>query len=165
MKLAFSVSALVVFGGLLSCAIGPLQLYEGPALPDSQTALIVAPRGSNDRLAANVRILSIDNARGDPVRVTSRSVRVIPRGVCVDARATSSTLDSMVSELCFNAYQGNRYEVRASVSGVSGGAQPAVADVVNNMPDLRRAQSGPFKISRLYIVDTSTQQIVASTIP
>ena len=135
---AYSVSALVLSAGLVSCASGPLQLYDGPALPDSQTALIVAPRASSDRLAASIRILSVDNIRGDPVEVSSRSVRIIPRGVCVDARATSSTQDSMQSELCFNAYGGYRYEVRASVAGVAGGGQTAVADMMEDMPDRRR---------------------------
>ncbi|MGI9257230.1 MAG: hypothetical protein ACR2QQ_00205 [Gammaproteobacteria bacterium] len=165
MRFSSFVAASILFAGMSSCASGPLQLYDGPPLPDSQTALIAAPRSPNDRLAANIRILSIDDVRGNPVRVTSRSVRVIPRGVCVEARATSSTQDSMESELCFNAYGGNRYELRASVVGASTGIQTAVTDIIDDLPDLRSAQSGPFRISRLYIVDVATLQIVASANP
>ena len=147
-----------------SCATGSLQVYEGPPLPDNQTALIAAPRAPNDRTAANIRILSADNARGEAVRVTSRSIRVVPRGVCIQARARTSTLDTMVSELCFNAYAGIRYEVRASVSGASSGGATAVPDV-NASPGLQNAQSGPFFISRLFVMDMSTGLIVASASP
>ena len=149
---------------LTSCANGTLQIYAGPALPDNQTALIVAPRAPSDRTAANVRILSADDARGNPVEVTSRSIRVVPRGVCIEARATSSTQDSLVSELCFNAYAGNSYEVRASVTGASRGTTTATPDI-NDAPDLQNAQTGPFRISRLFVVDRGTGAIVAVSNP
>lgn len=149
---------------LASCASGSLQLYPGPALSDSETALISAPRRSNDRTAARIRILSADDARGEPVPVTRRSIRVKPRGVCIEARATTSTMDSMVSELCFNAFAGNHYEVRASVSGSSSGRPTAVPDIFA-LPDLQNPQSGPFFISRLFVIDSATTAIVASASP
>ena len=164
MRLTLSVAAIIFCLALASCATGPLQVYDGLALPDSQTALISAPRAANDRTAANIRILSADDARGDPVQVMSRSIRVVPRGVCIEARATTSTQNSMVSELCFNAYAGSRYEVRATVSGISSGT-PAAATDIGGLPDLQNAQSGPFTVSRLFVIDTSTRRIVASTSP
>jgi hypothetical protein len=165
MRLTHSVAAIMFCLALASCATGPLQVYDGLALPDSQTALISAPRAANDRTAANIRILSADDARGEPVRVMSRSIRVVPRGVCIEARATTSTQDSMVSELCFNVYAGSRYEVRALVSGASSGASTAMADIIDGAADLQNAQSGPFTVSRLFVIDTSTRRIVASTSP
>ncbi len=165
MRLTRSVAVLMFCLALASCASGPLQMYEGSALPDSQTALISAPRAPNDRTAANIRILSADDSRGEAIRVTSRSIRVVPRGVCIEVRATSSTQDSMVSELCFNAYAGSRYEVRASVAGVLSSAPTAVADIIDDLPDLQNAQSGPFSISRLFVMDMSTRRIVASASP
>jgi hypothetical protein len=164
MRLRFSAVAAIFSLTLTSCASGALQIYAGPALPDSQTALILAPRAPSDRTAANIRILSADDARGNPVEVTSRSIRVVPRGVCIEARATSSTQDSMVSELCFNAYAGSSYEVRASVSGASRGTTTATADI-NTVPDLPNAQTGPFRVSRLFVTDASTGTIVASSSP
>ena len=164
MKSTLSITAMVFCLALSSCAITPLQVYEGPALPDSQTALIGAPRPPNDRTAARIRILSADNARGASVQVTGRSIRVRPRGVCIEARATTSTLDSMESELCFNAYAGNRYEVRASVTGASAGMPTAVPDM-QEMPELEGAQSGPFFISRMFVIDMTTREIVASSSP
>jgi hypothetical protein len=164
MRLTHFTVAVIFSLTLTSCASGALQIYAGPALPDSQTALILAPRAPSDRTAANIRILSADDARGNPVQVTSRSIRVIPRGVCIEARATSSTQDSMVSELCFNAYAGNSYQVRASVLGASRGTTTATPDI-NSLPDLPNAQTGPFRISRLFVVDRDTGMIVASTSP
>jgi len=164
MRLTISIAGLVVCLALASCASTPLQVYEGPPLLDSQTALISAPRPPNDRTAARVRILSADDARGESVQVTSRSIRVRPRGVCIEARATTSTLDSVESELCFNAYAGNRYEVRASVSGASAGMPTAVPDM-QEMPELEGAQSGPFFISRMFVIDMTTREIVASASP
>jgi len=159
----FSVTAIFSLT-LTSCANGPLQIYAGPPRPDTETALILAPRAPNDRTAANIRILSADDARGNPVQVTSRSIRVVPRGVCIEARATSSTQDSMVSELCFNAYAGSSYQVRASVSGVSSGTPTAVADI-ETVTDLPNAQTGPFRVSRLFVVNRDTGTIVASSSP
>ena len=164
MRLTTCIAALVVCLALASCASAPLQVYEGPPLPDSQTALIGAPRPPNDRTAARIRILSADNARGGSVQVTSRSIRVRPRGVCIEARATTSTLDSMESELCFNAYAGNHYEVRASVTGASTGMPTAVPDM-QEMPELEGAQSGPFFVERMFVIDMTTREIVASTSP
>lgn len=164
MRSTRSIAAVVFCLALASCASTPLQVYEGPPLPDSQTALIGAPRPPNDRTAARVRILSADNARGESVQVTSRSIRVRPRGVCIEARATTSTLDSMESELCFNAYAGNRYEVRALVTGASTGMPTAVPDM-QEMPELEGAQSGPFFVARVFVIDMTTREIVASTSP
>ncbi len=158
-----SVASMMFCLVLAACASGPLQIYQGPARPDSETALISAPRPSNDRLAANVRILSTDDRLGGVVPVTSRSIRVIPRGVCVKARATTSTMDSMSADLCFNAYAGNRYEVRASVSGSTSGV--TAADVLDDTQDLLNSRSGPFTVSRLFVIDMSTRTIVASASP
>ena len=121
MRSTRSVAAVMYCLALASCASGPLQIYEGPALPDSETALISALSSPNDRMAANVRILSADDRLGGVVPVTSRSIRVLPRGVRVEARATTSTMDSMSADLCFNAYAGNRYEARRSLWSHLGG--------------------------------------------
>ncbi len=164
MRSTLSVAAIMVCSALVSCAHEPLQVYAGPALPDGQTALIGAPRAPNDRTAARIRILSADDARGGRVPVTSRSLRVVPRGVCIEARATTSTLDSMESELCFNAYAGSYYEVRAVVSGASYGTPTAVVDI-DELPELQNAHSGPFSISRLFVIDMATREIVASASP
>ncbi len=163
MRLTPSVAAVTYCLALVSCASGPLQIYEGPALPDSETALISALRPPNDRMAANVRILSADDARGEAVPVTSRSIRVRPRGVCVAARATTSTMDSMSADLCFNAFAGNRYEVRAAVSGAFSGV--TAVDVLDDSQILPGSQSGPFTVSRLFVINSSTQRIVASVSP
>lgn len=149
---------------LTSCASQPQQVYAGAERADIQTALIGAPRAPNDRTAARIRILSIDDARGERVPVTNRSLRVLPRGVCIEARATTSTLDSMESELCFNAYAGNRYEVRASVTGASTGMPTAVPNM-QEMPELEGAQSGPFFVARVFVIDMTTREIVASASP
>ncbi len=158
-----SVASMMFCLVLAACASGPLQIYEGPARPDSETALISAPRTPNDRLAANVRILSTDDRLGGVVPVTSRSIRVIPRGVCIVARATTSTMDSMSADLCFNAYAGNRYEVRAAVSGAASGV--TAADVLDDTQELLNSRTGPFTVSRLFVIDTATRTIVASASP
>jgi len=88
MKLILCTVAVIFSLTLTSCASGPVQVYSGPALPDTETALITAPRAPSDRTAANIRILSADDARGNPVQVTSRSIQVVPRGVCIVARAS-----------------------------------------------------------------------------
>ncbi len=163
MRLTRSVAAMMYCLALAACASGPLQIYQGPGLPDSETALISALRSTSDRMAANVRILSADDARGEAVPVTSRSIRVLPRGVCVEARATTSTMDSMSADLCFNAYAGNRYEVRAAVSGATSGA--TAGDVGGDTQGLLGSQSGPFTVSRLFVIDMSTRRIVASASP
>ena len=163
MRSTQSVASMMLCLVLAGCASGPLQIYEGPARPDSETALISAPRPPSDRLAANVRILTADDRLGEAVPVTSRSIRVIPRGVCVEARATTSTMDSMSADLCFNAYAGNRYEVRATVSGATSGV--TAADVLDDTQELFSSQSGPFSVSRLFVIDMSTREIVASARP
>ena len=164
MRSTLSVAATVFCLALASCASEPAQMYAGPALPDSQTALIGAPRAPNDRTAARIRILSVDDARGGRIPVSSRIFRVSPRGVCLEARATTSTLDSMESELCFNAYAGGQYEVRALVSGASTGLSTALPDF-DDLPELENAHSGPFFVSRLFVLDMTTREIVASASP
>ena len=164
MRSTLAVAAAVFCLALASCASEPLQIYSGPALPDGQTALIGAPRAPNDRTAARIRILSVDDARGGSIPVSSRNFRVAPRGVCLVARATTSTLDSMESELCFNAYAGGHYEVRALVSGASTGLPTALPDL-NDLPELDNAHSGPFFVSRLFVLDMTTREIVASASP
>ncbi len=163
MRSTQSVASMMLCLVLAACASGPIQIYEGPARLDSETALISAPGARRDRLAANVRILSADDRLGGVVPVTSRSIRVIPRGVCVEARATTSTMDSMSADLCFNAYAGNRYEVRATVSGATSGV--TAADVLDDTQELFSSQSGPFRVSRLFVIDMSTREIVASASP
>ncbi len=161
-----SVASMMFCLVLAACASGPLQIYEGPALPDSETALIIAPPRSSDRLAANIRILSADDRLGEVVPVTSRSIRVTPRGVCIEARATTSTLDSFSTELCFNAYANIRYEVRAEVTGFSSaGRTVQVGDIFDDTQPVSSAQTGPYNVSRLFVLDMSTRMIVASVRP
>ncbi len=132
-------------------------------MPDTQTALISAQQRSSDRTAATVRIFSIDTARGEVIPVNTRSIRILPRGVCIEARATTSTMDSMSAELCFNAYAGDRYEARAAVSGATSGV--TAGDVGGDTEGLFGSQSGPFTVSRLFVIDVSTRRIVASASP
>lgn len=70
----------------------------------------------------------------------------------------------MESELCFNAYAGSYYEVRASVTGASAGMPTAVPDM-QELPELEGAQSGPFFIARVFVIDMTTRAVVASTSP
>ncbi len=161
MRSTRSVAAMMHCLALASCASRPLQIYQGPGLPDSETALISALSSPSDRMAANVRILSADDPRGEAVRVSSRSIRVLPRGVCVEARATTSTMDSMSADLCFNAYAGNRDEVRAAVSGATSAGVTA-GDARGDTQGLLGSQTEPFTMSRLFVMDMSTRRIVAS---
>ena len=72
-------------------------------------------------------------------------------------------MDSLSADLCFNAYAGNRYEVRASVSGAASGE--TAADVLDDTQELLNSRSGPFTVSRLFVIDMSTGTIVASASP
>jgi hypothetical protein len=148
---------------LASCTVTPLQIYEGPALPDDQTALISVQRQTSDRTAATVRILSVDTPRGEPIFTRTNSVRVLPRATCIEAVARSSTLDRLAAELCFATYAGGHYEVRALTSGspLPPQLQAAGGDIqITTIP-----QSGPYNVSRLFVIDSVTREILAVAEP
>jgi hypothetical protein len=102
---------------LAACVNAPIKAYDGPTLEDAETALIRVQPRSSDRIEAIVRILSFDSARGEVVPIETTSLRVQPRGVCVEASATTSSMDQFVANLCFESKAGRHYEVRALTRG------------------------------------------------
>ncbi len=145
---------LVVTLALMSCAGGPLQGYPGAPRPDSETALVGVERTTQSH-PANVQITSIDAPRSEVIPVTARSVRLLPREVCLGVLATTSTMNREAAELCFDARPGSRYEIRALVAGIERDLEDATA----GLP--RQAERGPFRITRIWIVDVATSQTVA----
>ncbi len=110
--LAVTVTGLV----LASCANVPRQGYEGPPLPDTETAL-VQTRAQHGR--AQITIAAVDDQDYDAFRV-----RVLPGDRCVTIQvsqylAPDSDGVSRLSErtdaiLCFEAIAGRTYEARFS---------------------------------------------------
>ncbi len=149
---------LIVTQALTSCASGPLQGYPGTSRPDSETALIEVERTKQGPLAPNVQITSIDEPRGDVIPVTARSVRLLPGEVCVGALATISTQDQQSAELCFEASAGLIYEIRVLVTGTT-------RDFEDSLGGQRPVQSVPFRITRIWIVDKATLEVVATFTP
>ena len=163
MKIIASITAISAFPVLASCAATPLQGYDGPALPADQTALISVQRPSSDRTAATIRILTYDTARGDVVAVRAGSVRVLPRATCIEAFARSSTLDTLTAELCFDTYAGGLYEAGALISGSP--LPPQLQSAGDDIQISTIPQSGPFNISRLFVIDAVTREILAVAEP
>jgi len=157
-------TALALYGlASIACTTGPIKGYEGPALPDNETALISAQRVSNDRTVARVRIRSYDTVRGEAIAVRADRVRVFPRRTCVEAVATTSTLDSFAAELCFEAVQGRHYEIRALTRGSP--LPPQLVSSGADIPITVNPESGPFTVTMLLVIDASTQEIVAAAEP
>ncbi len=112
--LAVTVTGLV----LASCANVPRQGYEGPPLPDTETAL-VQTRAQQGR--AQITIAAVDDQDYDAFRV-----RVLPGDRCVTIQvsqyqAPDSDGVSRLSErtdaiLCFEAIAGRTYEAGVSDS-------------------------------------------------
>lgn len=147
----------------VACTTRPLKGYEGPLRLDSETALIRVERISNDRTAARVRIRSFDTARGEVIPVRADRIRVLPRRTCIEATATSSTLDRFSAELCFEPVEGGQYEIRALTRG---SPQPnQLATTGGEIPVAINSASGPFQVTMLLIVDSSTLEIVAAAEP
>ena len=141
---------------LVSCASTTLQGYEGPARPDSQTALLSVESQSRNQSSAALRIVSIDTPRGEPIPITARRVRLLARETCIEVRASSSSGAFLLSDLCFEPYAGSRYELRASTSGAA--ALPGIGP-------LDEFEQGPFDVIRVVLIDLSTREIVADTNP
>ncbi|MCZ6498652.1 MAG: hypothetical protein O6765_08005 [Gammaproteobacteria bacterium] len=143
---------------LTSCASRALQGYPGSPRPDSRTALVEVERATRSPLAANLQITSIDAPRGEVIPVTASSVRLLPGEVCVGVLATSSTLGQESAELCFDTFAGSTYEIRVLVEG-------APRDFEDNLGGLRAVQGPPFGITRIWIVNAATREVVASFTP
>ena len=148
---------------LASCATTPSQSYPEPGLPDALTALISVPRHSSDRTAATVRILSVDTPQGEIVRVSTNSLRIVPRSTCIEAFARTSTLDTFSASLCFETYAGQRYEVRALTEGTR--LPPQLRASGENVQMTANTQSGPYNVTRLFVIDAATREIVAVAEP
>ena len=136
---------------LASCASTVLQVYEGPARPDDQTALVTVERPGSNRGDATIQIVSVDTPRGDIIPVTARTVRLLPRETCLGVRARSSSVATVSFELCFEAYAGRLYELRALTQGET---------VPLEIGD-RNVGQGSFGVDRVYVIDISTQETVA----
>lgn len=149
---------LVATFALMSCASRALQGYPGAPRPDSRTALVEVERATRSPLAANLQITSIDAPRGEVIPVTASSVRLLPGEVCVGVLATSSTLGQESAELCFDTFAGSTYEIRVLVEG-------APRDFEDNLGGLRAVQGPPFGITRIWIVNAATREVVASFTP
>ena len=151
-------SAILTGLGLASCASTTLRAYEGPARPDSEIAVIRGERTLQNRLAAQIRIMSIDSPRGDAIPINTRGVSVLPGDVCLGVLATTSTMDQETTELCFDASPGSTYEIRVLVAGID-------QDLVDSEGVIRSAQRGPFRVARIWIVDAGTSRTVAVFTP
>ena len=151
-------SAILTGLALASCASTTLRAYEGPVRPDSEIAVIRGERTLQNRLAAQVRIMSIDSPRGDAIPINTRGVSVLPGDVCLGVLATTSTMDQKTAELCFDASPGVTYEIRVLVAGIE-------QDLVDDAGVRRSAQRGPFRVTRIWIVDAGTSRTVAVFTP
>ena len=144
---------------LAACANAPLQGYDGPVLPDDETALVSVQRNSGDRMAATVRITSFETVLDEPVPVSATSIRLRPGETCLGIRARTSTLHTFSREMCFEAYAGTRYEVHAQVEGSS---SPPQLESETGGVIMSNTQNGPFFVTRVLIYDTATREIVAA---
>ena len=158
-KRAVRLAALLCCLAITSCTTAAFKGYEGAVRPDSDTALIRVQKISNDRTAARIRIRSFDTARGDVVPVRVDRLRVLPRRTCVEAAATSSTLDRYAAELCFEPTEGRNYEIRALTRGSP--QPPQLVSTGYDIPIQVNAESGPFNVTTLFIVDMTTHDVVA----
>ncbi len=68
--------------------------------------------------------------------------------------ATTSTMDQETAELCFYALAGLTYEIRVLVAGVE-------RDLVDDSGTRRPAQRGPFRVTRILMVEVATSEVVA----
>ena len=127
--------------------------------PAAESALIRVERDNQNRLAADIQIMSIDSPRGDLIPVNGiRSVSILPGEVCVGVLATTSTMDQDSVELCVEAQAGEIYEIRAAVRGIA-------RDLDISTGTRRVAERGPFRISRIWMVDAASSAVVALSRP
>ncbi len=145
---------------LTSCASTVLQGYQGPARPDDETALITTRRASTQTVASRVGradIVSID-IPGGILSTSTRSARVLPGERCIGVRARSTSVASTTAELCFWAYSGSVYDIRVLVAGREQELEYADGDQ-------RPVESGPFTVTRIWMVDAATSEVVAVFTP
>ena len=90
--------------------------------------------------------------------MTSGLVSCAGGEVCVQAEATTSTMDHEEALMCFDAYEGREYEIRVLVRGVR-------RDLYDSQDGRRTVERGPFRITRFMIVDASSSETVASREP
>ena len=156
-----SLGVIAISFGLASCASTVLQAYEGSARPDDETALITTRRASTQTLGNRVGradIVSIQLPHGT-LPTNSRSARVLPGETCIGVRARSATVASVTAELCFFAYARSVYEIRVSVSG----RQQELTE--DSGDDQRTVETAPSTVTRIWIEDAATSEVVAVFTP
>lgn len=143
-----------------SCATTVLQGYEGPARPDAETALIYTKRASTQTVGTrlgSVNIVSIRLPHGI-LTTNSRSARVLPGERCIEVQARSSSVSPVTAELCFWAYAGSIYEIRVLVAGMERELEYAEDGWLI-------VESGPSTVTRIWMVDAATSEVVAVFTP
>ena len=156
-QVVLSALAVTVLAG---CASAPFQGYDGPARPDDETALITVRRASTQTVATRVGsadIVSIDLPHGT-LRTNTRSARVLPGERCIEVRARSTAVVPMTAELCFWAYSGSIYEIRVAVAGREQELQYGEGDP-------RPVESIPTTVTRIWMEDAATSEVVAVYTP
>ncbi len=160
MRFVWLIASILASLVLASCASTVLQGYEGPARPNDETALISTRRASTQTLGTylgNANIVSVQSPHGT-LPTNSRSARVLPGETCIGVRAGSSTVASMTAELCFEAYAGSTYEIRV----LSAGTQQDLEDSAGGQ---RAVQNASSTVTRIWMVDAATSEVVAFFIP
>jgi len=95
--------------GLASCASNDLKGYEGAALPDEETALILGqPRRA--RGVRRAEITSVQLPHGTMAVETTRA-RVLPGDTCITARVLSERYEFALAYMCFEAEADETYEI------------------------------------------------------
>ncbi len=111
MKLTQLLMAIVIGAVLAACAV---QGYEGPALPDSETALVQTIQngellGSSEKLQVRGGFV-LTAVEGRDLKGVSQA-RVLPGRRCISLLVWTPG-DRVESVLCFSAVAGRAYEAR-----------------------------------------------------
>ena len=111
MRLTHLMILTAMCSSLMSCASRTLQGYEGAALLDDETALIVVQMPERMRGVRRAEITSVQLPHGT-MAVETRRARVLPGDTCIAVHALSDSLESSSGSLCFEAEAGESYELR-----------------------------------------------------
>jgi len=155
MRYVWLVAPILTCLVLASCASTALQGYEGRARPNDETALITTRRAGYRHLS--VDIVSIQLPHGT-LPTKTRRARVLPGERCIEVRARSTAVVSMTAELCFWAYSGSIYEIRVSVAGRE-------RELELGEGEQRPVESIPTTVTRIWMVDAATSEVVAVYTP
>ena len=125
MKLIQLLITIAIGAVLTACAV---QGYEGPALPDSETALIQTSNhmaGGAFELDTGAQGFYLTSVDGKELRNVT-GVQVLPGRRCIELliRAAGGWSEGA---LCFDAFAGRRYEAQFSTSGGRRGRSPIEA--------------------------------------